>query len=325
MGHEGRFLSSAALILLAGCAGTEYGRRGKTFVFPTSGAVTNLTQITTEKGPDIYPSVSPDGERLAFQRSQKDNYDIWVVDTETGRGLTRVTNHPLDDRNPSWFPDSRTMAFDSPRVDTYSIWRKSASGTGGVTQITRGGTVDFDADVSPNGHRIVFTSEVPETVLEKEEEGMMWRVFTKILPYIWMVDATGSNLTQFGQGISPAWSPDGTRIAFASNIAGNFDIWVMDADGGNLSQLTSHSENDIDPCWSPDGTKIAFASKRAGLRERPNYNIWVMDASGGNLTQLTIEKSYDGAPSWSPDGNIYFHSQRGRDWNIWRLTPVLDF
>ena len=310
----------AAALLLAGCAGQR-----KEIITPTPTAVTNLTQITKKKAPDVYPAISTDATRLAFQRRQKDNYDVWVVDAATGRGYGQVTNHPLDDRNPSWFPDGQMLVFDSPRVDTYSIWRKSATGSGGVTQITRGTVVDFDADVSPNGRRIAFTSQVEEAVFAKHEEGMQWQLFVKALPYIWIVDSTGSNLTQFGEGISPAWSPDGEKVAFASNEAGNFDIWVMDADGGNVTQLTSHKENDIDPCWSPDGTKIAFASRRVGPKEKANYNIWVMSADGGNLTQLTIDEAYDGAPSWSSDGDIYFHTNRGGDWNIWRLTPLLHF
>jgi len=310
-------------MLLAGCAGT-IGTKKKVIIL-TSSAVTNLTQITTEKGPDTYPSISPDGEKLAFQRRRGDDYDIWLVNAKTGRGFTRVTNHPLDDRNPAWFPDGQTLVFDSPRVDTTSLWRKRMTGSGGITQLTKGGTLDFDANVSLDGRRIVFTSQMQEIVYRAWKEGQEWKLFISHMPHIWMVDTTGSNLTQFGRGIGPVWSPDGTKVVFASNVSGNFDIWVMDADGGNVTQLTTHKENDVEPCWSPDGTKIAFASKRAGAKEKPNYNIWVMSADGGNLTQLTIDKPIDGAPSWSRKGDIYFHSKRDGDWNIWRMTPDLDF
>ena len=70
---------------------------------------------------------------------------------------------------------------------------------------------------------------------------------------------------------APAWSPDGKKIAFASERTGNPDIWVMDSDGGNLRQLTTHTALDAAPAWSPDGKKIAFDSERTG-----NWDIWVL-------------------------------------------------
>ncbi len=95
----------------------------------------------------------------------------------------------------------------------------------------------------------------------------------------------------------PSWSPDGQKIAFRSNRSGNYDIWVMDADGGNLRRLTTHIARDVLPSWSPDGQKIAFSSDRNG-----NGDIWVMDADGGNKRQLTTHVTDDWGPSWSPDG-----------------------
>ena len=77
---------------------------------------------------------------------------------------------------------------------------------------------------------------------------------------------------------SPSWSPDGTQIAFQSDRDGNWNIYVMAADGSNLSQLTSHNAWDESPSWSPDGTQIAFHSYRDN-----NWDIYVIDADGSNL------------------------------------------
>jgi Tol biopolymer transport system component len=71
--------------------------------------------------------------------------------------------------------------------------------------------------------------------------------------------------------------PDGTRLAFASNRGGNWDIWTMKPDGSDAIRLTSDDGEDTHPAWSPDGRTVAFLSTRSGARE-----VWLMDADGGN-------------------------------------------
>ena len=121
---------------------------------------------------------------------------------------------------------------------------------------------------------------------------------------------------------SPSWSPDGKRIAFMSDRDGhvdilggllNFEIYVMDADGGNQQNLTNDPNDDLAPSWSPDGERIVFSSARDGNRDgnQENYEIYVMDADGNNQQRLTDNDFFDTAPSWSPDGKrIAFMSQR---------------
>ena len=97
-------------------------------------------------------------------------------------------------------------------------------------------------------------------------------------------------------------------IAFVSNRDGNAEIYVMNADGGSQTRLTSNFErmNDDFPAWSPDGTKIAFVSNRDG-----NDEIYVMNADGRHHTRLTDNKAGDYYPTWSPDGQkIAFISDR---------------
>ena len=131
-------------------------------------------------------------------------------------------------------------------------------------------------------------------------------------PHIWIISVDGSNLRQLTSNlnpdpasfesaeIQPAWSPDGTRIAFASNVAGNLDIWVVRSDGSGLARLTTDPADDMMPAWSPDSTQIAFASNRSGSRE-----IWIMNADGTNqrrVTSVGLGKSF---PAFSPDGRQF--------------------
>jgi|GEM_PF-1472278 len=102
------------------------------------------------------------------------------------------------------------------------------------------------------------------------------------------------------------------RIAFSSNLDGDFEIFVMDADGSNVTQLTDNESLDWHPAWSPDGSHIAFFSNR----DRDS-DIFVMDADGGNQVQLTFNGSTDECPVWSPDGSrIAFFSDCDGDFEI---------
>jgi TolB protein len=107
----------------------------------------------------------------------------------------------------------------------------------------------------------------------------------------------------------PAWSPDGTQIAFESKRdEGDWDIWVMNADGSALRNLTANEPaHDGNPAWSPNGQRIAFSSNRAG-----DFDIYVMPAPGaqanadssGEPVRLTSTGNNDFHPTWSPDGAL---------------------
>jgi len=133
---------------------------------------------------------------------------------------------------------------------------------------------------------------------------MMVSSFVRQAISCWRIVAIGAVavtllLAGCSNGISngdPAWSPDGSKIAFDSKRGDNLDIWVMNADGSNQIRLTETEAWDESPAWSPDGSKIAFVS---GLGDRGNCDIWVMNADGSNQTRLI--SSYCGGPGWSPD------------------------
>jgi Tol biopolymer transport system component len=137
------------------------------------------------------------------------------------------------------------------------------------------------------------------------------------------------NPPQPGDNTQPAWSPDGSKVAFTSNVdnpspdggycydACPTEIYVADPAGTFHTRLTNNAVKDQDPEWSPDSSKIAFTSYRDG-----NAEVYVMNADGSSQTNLTNNAAYDGGPEWSPDGTkIAFTTNRDGTYEVYKMNP----
>lgn len=118
---------------------------------------------------------------------------------------------------------------------------------------------------------------------------------------------------------SPAWSPDGSKIAFAGlAFSGKCDLYVYDRPSGSLTRLTNDYYDDRDPAWSPNGKLLAFSSDRGSTSEKGYYNLFLYDLNAGSIRYATHGDFNDQAPQWSPDGNyLTFASDRSGTFNIW--------
>jgi len=192
-----------------------------------------------------------------------------------------------------------------------------------------GRSVSLITDV--NGRTIVLVcfgelapfDEIAVTLSSSQAEPTSFKVDGRIVfadqGDVFVINADGTQrtqLTEAGLNISPACSPDGQHITFASDRDGNWEIYVMKANGSEQTRLTDNAADDVGPAWSPDGTRIAFVSTRDG-----NSEIYVMNADGSAQERLMNNSAADGSPDWSPDGKkIAFVSYRDDRWQIYVMS-----
>jgi Tol biopolymer transport system component len=269
-------------------------------------------KIPVEK-PPINP---PSGKILYASEDQQGNFSIYSMNPD-GSGRTRLTGEPHTLAwQPSWSPDGKKILFTSFVDFHLEIYLMNADGSGQV--MLTGDTEEKNyPSWSPDIKHIVFSSKPmsssssdfdPFTVASSTQDSE-----------IYIMNADGSDRINISndpkQDIEPNWSPDGSKIAFATDRDGNYEIYVMNADGSDPVRLTENFSEDYRPMWSPDGTKIAFYSNRDG-----NFEIYVMSADGKQAMNLTKNGFPDTDPAWSPDGNyIVFVSKRDRNDEIYRM------
>ena len=240
--------------------------------------------------------------KIAFASVRDGNVEIYVMDGD-GSNQRRVTVNPAMDSLPAWSPDGKKIAFVSNRnnvnKDHKQIWVIDTDGKNPI-RLTDG-LVDSYPDWSPDGTKIVYDAH-----LHPEEHHVAPAGIT-------VMDADGKDkrlLTR--EGLHPTWSPDGKRIAFISTVGVISHVFVMDADGGNRTQLTHDFVRKRLPSWSHDGKRIAYVGDNV---------IWVVDSDGENPRQLTWHVT-ESHPTWSPDSESIAFTSFYRDPEIIGIYTV---
>ena len=229
--------------------------------------------------------------RIAFSSDRDGNFEIYVMNPD-GTGVTRVTNNTALDDFPSLSPDGTKIAFESNRNGNVEIYVMNYDGTN-PTRLTFSGHNSNPA-FSPDGTKIVFVST------RSGGRG------------VWVIDSNGTNETQLANftasaGGRPHFSPDGSKIVFNWSVtvgsSSRGQIFLMNANGSNLTNITNAAIDDYDPAYSSDGTKIIFSSD--GPDAVSPFNLWTMNPDGTNRVNLTNDSDFDhyrDYPYYSPDG-----------------------
>jgi Tol biopolymer transport system component len=268
-------------------------------------------QTTSPEGKIVYVKQGTEPSDNCDLQSGCD--DLWVMDAD-GTNQTNLTNTPdTNEGQPAWSPDGTKIAFTGPGElnedgsgGLGDIYVMDADGTNRTNLTDTPDFLDYRPSWAPSGAQLTFVREVPGQIISEQQD-------------IFVIDANGenaNNLTQTNANEDdPAWSPDGTKIAFSGVRDGGEEILTMDPDGQNEEILTGDGSDAFDeaPDWSPDSTKVVFQkqSQVGGCCEPPE--IWAVNRDGSGDTNLTNDPSYDTGPSWSPDGSeIIFSSTRNR-------------
>ncbi len=212
--------------------------------------------------------------------------ELGVADLKTGKVRALTRDHDLA-LSPAWTPDSRSIYFASSRGGTLNIWKIGVDGEG-LRQITAGEGDDAELDVSSDGKRLVFATmrlKIGLSQLHRQakpgDEGIT-------------VLATDAALNEF----CPAYSPDGTHIAFFANkLKGdeNVSIGVADANGANAVQVVRDSRVNLFPRWSPDGNRIVYLSGDSSeiLRGGEYRSVALSGGSPQTLLQGVTNSTFD--------------------------------
>jgi Tol biopolymer transport system component/predicted Ser/Thr protein kinase len=245
------------------------------------------------KDDGVQPQWSPNGRYIAYWAIDLDgDRDLWTIPARGGPAV-RITRDAYLDWNPVWSPDGAWLYFCSNRGGKMGIWRvpvKESSGEarGAPELIRTPATYPSHLSFSRDGRRMAYVQQVTtgrlSAVRFDGERGVV-----RSEPKDILVSSKGA--------ARPALSPDGQWLAFNSTEEEEH-LFVVNADGSGLRQITSGTSRNRGPRWSPDGKRIAFFSSRSG-----DWEIWTADTSGGDLRQITRLAGYNVAwPVWSADG-----------------------
>ena len=261
----------------------SYGGNGLLYLYGMTDAGKSITLLTPSLNDannlfegGRHPAFSPDGATLAFVSRRGPSEAIYTMNSVTGdrAGVVKITDDSGlgADSQPSWSPapDATKLIYSSTRANGLpSIFTARSDGSGGITSILADGfSYEWPGYNPTNPDQIVVQSDRDPANADDTDL------------FIYTISTAGFSKiadSDFVDG-APAWSPDGTKIAFHSNRTGDYDIWVYTISGGALTHITNDARSDGFPVWNLDGSRLAFTRDR---------ELWSCAANGTDQKQIT--------------------------------------
>ncbi len=240
-------------------------------------------QPTPSHGPGVNGTVPGFDIAYATDQHGDSHGGPFVIEESTlDFGVIGSAGGETSDQEPAFSPDGRTLSFTKATDSGTDIWLSDATQENPRPLVTGEGD-QIGAVWSPDGNQIALTSIRGDTFIE-------------------VVNADGSGRHRITDGkasdFTPAWSPNGSAIAFARNVWDYPDIWLMAPDGSDQRQLTRIEGSEDQPAWSPDGSQIVFVFAPG----KGGSDLLVMDADGSDVRALALSTGAESSPAWSPDG-----------------------
>ncbi|MCX6622924.1 MAG: hypothetical protein NTY38_18035, partial [Acidobacteria bacterium] len=283
-----------------------------------AGTTADLTNPPPGGHGDSYPALSPDGKSVAMIRwANWSTGDVYVVPI-TGGEPKRITRHGAVMFGVAWTSDGASVVFSSDHRSpgSWHLWRAAVSGApDGRTELVPGveRMARFPAISKANGiggSRLVYQSSV-------------------IDPNIWAMQLPDPHdrpaqpgkphqlIASTLEDVTPQFSPDGSRLAFASDRTGHWEIYTSAPDGSGVTQLTSIRGPHVGSArWSPNGNQLAF-----NVNQNPRRSLWSMQSDGSGRKLLMRGDYVDARAAYSNDGRwIFFRSNRSGSEQLWRVA-----
>lgn len=238
------------------------------------------TRLTVQYKVDS-ATLSPDGTKVTFTGVKDSNFgEVYIMNFD-GTGLTRLTSDSFRDADPHISPDGTKIVFASFRNNAWRIFVMNSNGTGQQQLTNETNSSDEFPRWSPDGTKILFQRSVSSGRSD-----------------VWVMNADGSGQTNLTPGTPDwsdeegSWSPDGTKIAFVSTRAGTSQVFTMNTDGSNVSQVTSDNLEKATPVFTPDGVRLIYAAVT-----QAKWQIYKILTNGSGLTRIVRGTTDDQSPS----------------------------
>lgn len=321
----------AVLVVAAGCGGGGNGETPGPSGPSGTAAASGTAQASATAVASTAGQPEPEGGKIAFVTFRDGDQEVYVMNVD-GSDQRNLTQSPgSDDYDPDLSQDGQELAFVSNRSGVPYVFVMNVDGSG-LRQVTPGG--GLAPHWSRDGQKIAYSlggsiavinadGSGNRVIMQAEDESEAAPCRAGSFPGSWSPD--DSEITYYAASIAgqegqvctvkadgsdirvlvadpgafdvePMWSPDGKDIVYRAITDGVHDIWTVNVETEQRSNLTNDPELDVEPDWSPDGQWIVFASLQPG---KPNFDIYIMPREGGPERRLTEADAKDAYPTWA--------------------------